>query len=244
MNAKNYQEYYINLGLSGTLPVLHINVIDEDGNYDNDIIAYDLSHKEYFSGNYWLDLNGCNYLGNAKSIGSESEPLPLEIKARGNWTMRGFSKKPFKLKLGKKQELLGLSNSKHFALLANADDNFGFLRNYTAFNLGKRIGLPWTPSSQPVEVIINGDYRGLYFLTESIRVENGRLNLCELEDEETDTSLISGGYVVELDNYNKDENSQIRIPEKGIHHSKTNVLRVTFDTPEVYSDIQYRFIYD
>lgn len=229
---------------SGTLPVLHINVYDADGYLDNEIISKDLDHKNYFSGVYWLDLNGCKWLEElgAASVGSEEEPLPLEIKARGNWTRIGFSKKPFKLKLGKKQSLLGLTKSKHFAILAHADDNFGYMRNFTGFNLGKRIGLPWTPWQQPVEVVINGDYRGLYFLTESIRVEEDRVNITELGDNVNDPALVTGGYLVELDNY--DEENQIRMEEKGQAYGFKDLLRITFDTPEEYSDLQRMFVTD
>ncbi|MDE7465412.1 MAG: CotH kinase family protein [Muribaculaceae bacterium] len=231
-------------GISGTLPVLYINVYDEQGNLNNEIISKDLPHKNYFSGNYWLELNGCQWMADlgAESIGSKEEPLPLEIKARGNYTRRAFAKKPFKLKLAKKQKLLGLSNSKHFAILAHADDNFGYLRNYTGFNLGRRMGLPWTPSQQPVEVVINGDYRGLYFLTESIRVEPERVNITELDDNCSDAPLLSGGYLIELDNY--DEENQIRMEEKFCTGGFHDLLRVTFDTPEEYSDLQRRFITD
>lgn len=239
-------DYY----LSGTLPVLYINVYTDSSHsqLESEIISYNLSHKNYFEeAEYWLDLNGCKWMEDegAKSIGSESDPLPLQIKGRGNWTFIGFSKKPFKIKLDKKQNLLGLSpyGSKHYVLLAHADDNKGYLRNFTGFKLGERIGLPWTPKQQPVEVVINGDYRGLYFLTESIRVEKGRIEISELDDNETDSSLISGGYLVELDNY--DEENQIRLYEKSFVDSHfLDRLRITWDTPEIYSRIQERFITD
>lgn len=230
-------------GLSGTLPVLYINVYGADGvSYDNEVIDRNLSHKEYFEGEYWLDLNGCEWLEaeGAQSIASADEPLPLQIKARGNFTRRAFSKKPYKLKLDKKQSMLGMTKSKHFALLAHADDTFGYMRNFTGFNLGERIGLPWTPSQQPVEVVINGDYRGLYFLTESIRVEEDRVNITELEDNAEDPALISGGYLVELDNY--DEDNQIRMEEKGCVPGYRDMLRITWDTPEEYSDLQRLFV--
>lgn len=232
-------------GISGTLPVLYINVYDANGNLDNEIISKDLDHKNYFSGEYWLDINGCQWMADegAKSIGSKEEPLPLEIKARGNWTRKGFSKKPFKLKLGSKQKMLGLTKSKHFAILAHADDGYGYLRNFTGFSLGRRIGLPWTPAQQPVEVVINGDYRGLYFLTESIRIEEDRVNITELDDNVSDPSLISGGYLVELDNY--DEENQIRMDEKScVDNQYLDMLRITFDTPEEYSELQRRFVTD
>ncbi len=243
-HARELQVYEPAEYLSGSLPVLYINVYDEEGEFDDEVIDMNLNHKNYFSGQYWLDLNGCEWMAEegAESLGSAENPLPLEIKARGNWTRIGFHKKPFKLKLGKKQSLLGLSKSKHFAILAHADDTRGYLRNFTAFDLGKRIGLPWTPSQQPVEVVINGDYRGLYFLTESIRIDSERINIEELDDDVSDPQLVSGGYIVELDNYDEPDDSQIRFEEKFHHPSVRDIVRVTFDTPEVYSDLQRQFI--
>lgn len=108
--------------------------------------------------------------------------------------------------------------------------------------MGQRIGLPWTPAQQPVEVVINGDYRGLYFLTESIRIESDRIDITELDDNVEDGTLVSGGYLVELDNY--DEDNQIRMTEQSYIGGYTDVLRITFDTPEEYSDLQRRFITD
>lgn len=235
---------------SGTLPVMYINVYTDDDHtaFDDEVTDYNLSHKDYFThAEYWLDTKGCKWLEDmgAKSVGSKEEPLPLQIKARGNWTRIGFSKKPFKLKLDKKQDLLGLTpeKSKHYALLAHADDRNGYLRNFTFFNLGKRIGLPWTPEMQPVELVINGDYRGLYFLTESIRAQEGRVEIAELEDNATDPDLVSGGYIVELDNYY--EENQIRMPEMSwVDNQHLDELRVTWDTPEEYSYLQQRFITD
>lgn len=235
---------------SDSLPVMFINVYKDKSHTElnNEIIDYNLAHKDYFSeAEYWIDTNGCEWLEDlgAESVGSAEKPLPLQIKARGNWTRIGFSKKPFKLKLDKKQNLLGLTSekSKHYALLAHADDDNGYLRNFTGFNLGQRIGLPWTPGMQPVEVVINGDYRGLYFLTESIRVGDGRIQISELDDNVSDPELVSGGYVVELDNY--DEENQIRMEEKHfVDGQNLDVLRITWDTPEIYSPLQIRFVTD
>lgn len=236
--------------LSGSLPVMYINVYtgEDHSVFNYEIIDMNLGHKDYFDyAEYWIDLNGCNWMAEegAESIGSKEKPLALQIKARGNWTRIGFSKKPFKIKLDKKQNLLGITpaKSKHYALLAHADDNNGYLRNYTAFNLGNRIGLPWTPGMQPVELVINNDYRGLYFLTESIRVDEGRVEIEELDDNADDPALISGGYLVELDNY--DEDNQIRMDEKYcVSGQQIDLLRITWDTPEIYSDLQKKFVKD
>lgn len=214
---------------TGTLPIMYI-VCD-----DNSVIDKDLADKDYRDAFYWLDARGMN---GCKNIGSADEMLPLQIKARGNYTRTGFSKKPFKVKLGKKQNLLGLTpeKSKHYALLAHADDYRGFLRNFVGFNLGKRLAqLPWTPGMQPFELVINGDYRGLYFLTESVRVGDGRIDIAELDDNVGDGHLISGGYVVELDNYDTD--AVIFLDDQGRRD-----LKITPDSPEQYSALQKKFI--
>lgn len=223
-----------NLSPTGTLPVLWIYC--EDGS----IADYNLSDKNYRDGTYWLDCKGLNGWEN---IGSADSQLPLEIKARGNYTRTGFCKKPFKLKLDKKQSPMGLTNSKHFALLNHADDDRGFMRNYVGFWLGQAMAAEgeegrcmWSPREIPVEVMLNGEYWGLYFFTESIRVDENRINITELDDNETDMSLITGGYLVELDNY-EDENQIF------LYDDDPNLaVRVTYDTPEIYSPIQKEFV--
>lgn len=230
-------------GISGTLPILYIEVRDADGNHDNEIIDRNLQHKEYFEGQYWVEIpDGLSML--FPSLGSAEDPLELKIKARGNFTRTGFSKKPFKIKLDKKQNLLGLSHakSKHYALLAHADDPYGYLRNFTAFHIGQMLGLPWTPGMTPVELVINGDYRGLYFLTESIRVEEGRVEIEKLDDFCEVVSLVSGGYLVEIDNYGSPDQLVFKT------HREPNIpfqpLRISFESPEHYSPLQMMFVRD
>lgn len=189
---------------TGTLPIIYINCTETGANGQL-ITDYNLKDKDYRSGTYWIDAMGIEGFEN---IGSADAMLPLEIKARGNYTRSGFAKKPFKLKLGKKAAPLGLTNSKHFALLNHSDDDTGYLRNFVGFWLGRAMyeedSRMWCPREIPVEVVINGDYRGIYFLAESIRVDADRVNIPELEDNCTDQAIISGGYLVELDNYYDD----------------------------------------
>ncbi len=230
---------------SGTLPILYINIYGPDGKkYNDELLDINLDHTDYLDAQYWLDINGCTWVDDPeyKSIGSKDAPLETQIKARGNYTRLCFNKKPFKLKLGKKQNLLGLTpeKSKHYALLAHADDDKGFMRNFIAFRLGERIGLPWTPKQQPVELVINGDYRGMYFLTESIRVGGGRIPIEELKDDETEQGLLSGGYVIELDNTQQE--NQFTLKEKVYTGKNNGTVMVTFEAPESYSPNMLKFV--
>lgn len=208
---------------SGTLPVLYIHTENN---------APIVSKDDYINATYYLDAMGQE---NIESIGSATAPLTMEIKGRGNYTWKGFDKKPYRLKLTDKQPLLGMTKSKHFALLAHADDSKGFMRNAIGFELARLIGMTWTPMAKPVEVVLNGDYIGLYFLTETIRVDKDRVNIVEQEDDETDPSKITGGWLVEIDNYNEDPH--VTIKEGGEH-----TMWITYKTPEVLSSAQEDFL--
>lgn len=210
---------------SGTLPVLYIQTENN---------APITSKEDYINATYYLDNKG---LSDYQNIGSKSQPLNMEIRGRGNYTWRDFDKKPYRIKLADKQPLLGMTKSKHFALLAHADDNKGFMRNAIGFQLSKLIGITWTPTAKPLEVVLNGDYIGLYFLTETIRVDKDRVNIVEQEDEATDPMAITGGWLVEIDNYREDP--QIIITEGDYYNTET---AFTYKTPEVLSSAQEQFL--
>ena len=156
---------------SGTLPVLVIETQNHQAINSKDT---------YVVGTYYLDPRGVE---GVEAIGSAESPLPLQIKGRGNYTWWAFNKKPYRIKLDKKAALLGMNSSKHFALMAHADDSRAFMRNLTGFEVSRMAGMPWTPADQPCEVILNGDYIGLYFLTETIRFAKTRINLTNPDDE-------------------------------------------------------------
>lgn len=135
------------------------------------------------------------------SLGSAAAPLPATIKGRGNYTWTGFDKKPYKIKFDVKQKVLGMPNNRHWCLLAAADDYLGYLKNPAGFMLSEAIGLRWTPRMVPVELVLNGQYFGLYFLTEHVRIASNRVHIHEQANEETHSDSISGGWLVEIDNY-------------------------------------------
>ncbi|MDE6300642.1 MAG: CotH kinase family protein [Muribaculaceae bacterium] len=206
---------------SGTLPVLFINT--------NDNLPVD-SKEVYRKGTYYLDPMGVEGI---EAIGSVAEPLTLQIKGRGNYTWTGFDKKPYRLKLDEKAPLMGMKKSKHFAILAHADDNLGHLRNEAGFALSRKLGLPWTPASKPLEVVLNGDYIGLYWLTETIRVDKDRVNVVEQKD--LATTDVDGGWLVEIDNYDSD-------PHVTVTAADGYNIWFTYKSPEELSSEQESYL--
>jgi CotH kinase protein len=124
----------------------------------------------------------------------------LEIRGRGNSSWEQHPKKPYRLKLASSTSLLGMPANRHWVLLANHSDKT-LLRNRLAFEVSQRIGLPYTPRSQGVELILNGQYQGAYDLVEHVRTGAQRVNIASLGSSTADDLLpnLSGGYLLEVD---------------------------------------------
>ena len=214
---------------SGTLPVLFINI---EGY--SDIV----SKEDYLHADWWLDNMGHEEF---ESIGSAAEPLGMLIKGHGNYTWSRYDKKSFRLKLDEKQPLMGMHSNRHFVLLAHADDYLAWLKNTMGFELSRRIGLAYTPAQEPVEVVLNGQYIGLYFLTEKIRVGKHRVNIEEQMDGETDLVNITGGWLLEIDNSPK-PGEYISIVEIEGSTDWKDKITITYHSPEILSHEQKTYL--
>lgn len=210
-------------GPSLTIPVLHISTLNE-APIDQKLV--------YVDATAWLDVSMCPDL---TGLGSAEAPVALGIRGRGNASWLYNVKKPYKLKLAIKASPAGLTRSKHFALLHYPGSNATMFREPLGFELGRRIGLDWTPAQQPVEVVLNGAYLGMYFLTESVKVDENRVNITRQNDMEADAAAAERGWLVEIDNYT-DEHQHVFTQPDG------KKLRLTFKSPEVLSDVQSDYI--
>ena len=113
-----------------------------------------------------------------------------EIRGRGNSTW-SQPKKPYRLKLDKKTDLLGMGKSKHWVLLANYLDE-SLLRNTLAYNLSGAMGMEQMETVF-VDVILNGDFVGNYQLCENIRVDPTRVDIFDWESFAEDSAGIIAG---------------------------------------------------
>jgi hypothetical protein len=120
---------------------------------------------------------------------------PTEIRGRGNSTW-GQPKKPYRLRLNTKASILGLPEARNWVLLANYLDP-SLMCNAVAMRIGRDLNVPFTNDIIPVDVTINGTYRGSYVLTQHLEVASNRINITD------------DGYLFELDDY-FDEEFQFR----------------------------------
>ena len=109
------------------------------------------------------------------------------VRGRGNASW-DFPKKPYRLKFDSKQSPLGApASAKKWTLISNYGDK-SLMRNILAFEVSRRVGLSYTPFCHPVDLIVNGEYRGCYQLCDQVEAASGRVDAKD-------------GYLIEIDAY-------------------------------------------
>lgn len=151
------------------LPTVVVNIADGE-----EVIE---KEKNLISNVYIISEDGTNLLATGGT----------EIRGRGNASW-DFPKKPYRLKFDEKQSPLGApASAKKWTLLSNYGDKT-LMRNMLAFEVSRRVGLGYTPFCHPVDLIINGEYRGCYQLCDQVEAAKGRVDAKD-------------GYLVEIDAY-------------------------------------------
>ncbi len=165
-------------GLPEVMPVFNIDT--------NDVPI--TSKEEYITGTLSIDKTSADYA---------LKDAELEIRGRGNYSWFDIEKKSYKIKLTEKENLLGQGNgpARQWTLLAVHCDQ-SMLRTAAAFDFARKLsGLDYTSSASFVKLYLNGEYQGVYQLSEQMQVQKYRVNVDDtgFEDET--------GFLVELDFY-------------------------------------------
>lgn len=127
----------------------------------------------------------------ADGVTEYQDELP-RISGRGNSTWE-FEKKPYALKLKEDQPLCGLRKSDRWRLLALWNEG-SRLGDKIAMDLAQELGLSYSAQGTWVDLYLNGEYRGIYLLAESVTVGSGRVDIYDLEkyNKEKNVSIEAG----------------------------------------------------
>lgn len=151
------------------------------------------------------------------------------VRLRGNTTQE-YPKKPFAIKLKKKQSVLGMPEHKRWVLLANWLDH-SMIRNSVAFDIAQVVeyawrssggaigdGIPWSVHGQHVELVFieNGTahHVGNYYLCEQIKIDDNRLNIKDSYEDVLSTDIADCGYLLEMDS--KEDNDTKYTTSNGV----------------------------
>ena len=177
------------------------------------------NHEPIISKTEWK--NATISIDGASNSGWNFEPVNTSIKGRGNSSWKR-PKKPYSIKLETKQKILGMPKHKRWVLIANYLDN-SFMKNSLAFYISEQLGMEYTVHGQFVDLVLNGQYEGLYWLGEAIKVDDKRVDVDEDD------------FLIELDAY-YDEEWKFRSPVKELPYMVKNDDEMTSESLKYLSD--------
>ncbi|MFC2132856.1 CotH kinase family protein, partial [Bacteroidota bacterium] len=93
--------------------------------------------------------------------------------------------------------LLGMPKENDWILYAPYSDKT-LLRNVISYKLGNDIG-QWAPRTRYVDVIVNGKALGIFVLLEKIKIDNNRVDIAKLDEDDIAGDSLTGGYIVKVD---------------------------------------------
>ena len=147
------------------------------------------------SRNYMSDIDNPELLNYDGRIG---------IERRGSSSQTMFNKKPYALETREDDDItnrnvsiLGMPAENDWVLNSLAYDQTG-MRDVLAYELSNRLG-QYASRSVYCEVVVNGDYKGLYAFMEKIKPDKNRVNIEEMDPTCNNYPEVTGGYITKAD---------------------------------------------
>ncbi|MEN8201491.1 MAG: CotH kinase family protein [Bacteroidota bacterium] len=123
--------------------------------------------------------------------------------------------------------------------IVNLDNKYVFdptlIYNLFGYNLFRKMG-HYASRTKIVELEINGDYKGVYIFLEKLKRDKNRIDIKKLEPADTDSTAITGGYILKID---KTAGGDLNI-DQPLEYFETNWA----DDARYTSGISFRSNYD
>ena len=93
--------------------------------------------------------------------------------------------------------LLGMSKEADWVLHAPYSDK-SLMRDVLAYQLGRSLG-HYAPHTRFCELVVDGDYQGVYVLVEKVKRDKDRVDIAKLKEEDISGEEVTGGYIIQVD---------------------------------------------
>ena len=133
----------------------------------------------------------------------------ISIEIRGS-SSQSFPKKQYALETQDSEgenlnvPVLGMPEENDWILHAPYSDK-SLLRNYLSYELARDMGR-YASRTRFCELVINGDYKGLYIFMEKVKRDNNRVDISRLEPDDITGDDLTGGYIVKIDKWDGETN--------------------------------------
>ena len=139
-----------------------------------------------------------------KNAGKFNSPFDTQYDGRISIEVRGnsssyFPKQSFNIETqlpdgsNNNVSLLGMPAENDWKLIGPISDR-SLIRHTLTYELGRKQRY-WEPRSKYCELVLNGEYLGLYALTEKIKPDDNRLDIANLNSTEISGDAMTGGYI-------------------------------------------------
>jgi hypothetical protein len=119
-------------------------------------------------------------------------------------------------------QLLGLPVENDWVLHGPYSDK-SLIRNVLSYHIASITGR-YSPRTRWIELFINGQYLGLYVLTEKIKQDDKRVDIAKLNPQDTIGDQLTGGYILQIDRNDDDQQD-----EGWYSKHKSNVFYTYYD---------------
>jgi hypothetical protein len=172
--------------------------------------------------NYVTDANNDAFLDYSGTIG---------IETRGS-SSQTLPKKPYGIDTleedgleDKNVELLGMAKENDWILNSFAFDD-SMMRDYISYEMAREMG-QYAVNLKYCEVVLNGEYIGLYVLSEKIKRDGDRVDIAKLKDDENSFPEVTGGYLMQTDRPSDEDPNAWYANGAGYIHEKPNSADIT-----------------
>jgi hypothetical protein len=184
----------------------------------------------------WLKVidNGPGFMNNQFQDGTDYEGY-MGIEIRGQ-SSQMFPKQSFSIELRSETgadtsvSLLGMPAEEDWVLYAPYSDKT-LLRNSLTYYLGNKMG-EWQPRNRFCEVYLNGDYNGIYVLTESIKRDSNRVEISKLKPVEISGDDLTGGYIIKSDKTEDIGTNEYFTVTPSVHYHNSDNYKFTYVYPD------------
>ncbi len=152
--------------------------------------------------------------------GQSSQMFPMKSYGIELWDNAGNSQD---------RALFGLPKESDWVLYAPYNDKT-LMHNFLAYTMAREMG-HWAANCRYVEVVINGDYKGIYVLMEKIKRNGGRVNIAKINSTDITGDAVTGGYIFSIDK-EADAWYSVHIPPYGTAGQR---IRYSYVYPKIAS---------
>ncbi len=147
-----------------------------------------------------IDYGKDRYNGNWKSFTGFDGRINIE---RRGFTSQNFPKLQYAFETldengdPENVELLGLPVENDWILHAPYSDK-SLIRNVLIYNWWREMG-HYASRTEFCELILNGEYKGVYILMEQIKWDIDRVDLSKIDEDDNQGDSLTGGYIIKID---------------------------------------------